>query len=269
VAEHRIDINFDEILRIVLVGVNRAVTFMGYGINAAEDPNFRSYELTKFANIQLLPDNLSEERIAEDKKNFRRWIEGNGLRELTESFSLFVDAIHHACMFIGAENPVVASFDPLREQSVFAKLGLKERLRLLKTKFGVEPKHAEQLISINRSRNCLSHRWGTVGSEDAPQGQLEVSWLGLDLLVAEPNGRETVWKRDSEAIMLREGGNVIIRVSMRRRSFKVGEQLSLLTEDLAEICWFYSNEAKHIHQSALDFTRSKGHHIPTPPQPTE
>jgi hypothetical protein len=266
-AERSMFINFDEILRIMHTGVIRAGTFMGYGINAAEDPNFKNYQLTKFTNIAVVLPDLSDERIADDKKNFRRWIECNGLRELTEAFSLFIDAIHQACMFIAVENPIPADFDSASRQTRFSKKGLEERLDILERKFGVEPKHRDQVVSINRARNCLSHRWGTVGDDDVDdQSVLKISWLGLDMVLREPNGNEIVFRHDSEPIFLAKGAKAVARVTMREHAFKVGEQFSLSTHDIAEICWFYQNESIHVHKSALAFAESKGHVIQAIPK---
>ena len=78
----RININYDEILDTALKGVRRTVAFLGLGVNAAQDPEFRKYSLTGIAQIQLLPADLGTEAIEDIKTHFLTWVVGCGLREL-------------------------------------------------------------------------------------------------------------------------------------------------------------------------------------------
>jgi hypothetical protein len=50
-----INLDLDKLLDIALKGVRRAAVFMGLGVNAAIDPDFRSYQLSALTNIQTDP----------------------------------------------------------------------------------------------------------------------------------------------------------------------------------------------------------------------
>ena len=60
------------------------------------------YELTDISPIHLVPSNVPEETIAHFKTEFGRWVITNGLRELIETFALFLDRTHNACLFMAA-----------------------------------------------------------------------------------------------------------------------------------------------------------------------
>jgi hypothetical protein len=81
----RISLDLDELFDIALKGIRRAAVFMGLGVNAAIDQNFRSYQLTALTQIQLVPDDVPPETLAHFKEEFRIWIEAGGFRELADN----------------------------------------------------------------------------------------------------------------------------------------------------------------------------------------
>jgi len=52
-----ITLDLDKLLEIAQKGVIRASVFMGLGINAVIEEQFKSFHLTDITNIQMLPDN--------------------------------------------------------------------------------------------------------------------------------------------------------------------------------------------------------------------
>lgn len=261
VAEY--EINFDHILDIALRGVRRASLFMGLGINAATDPQFKSFGLTKFSNLQIGPTELSEEDFAEVKDNFRLWIEAAGFRELVDTFGVFLDAIHWSCSlakeFSSSRQPSMSIFQYVSErQSRFVGEGIPNKLNILKQCFGLDIKHADQLKSLNKARNCLTHRRGLVAAQDCDGDRLRVSWLGMDLLAIENNGTEHLILVDTLPIHMEHGGKISIRMEMRERYFFVDQMVALATHDLAEICWFFDMESRAICSAAIKYSKDAG-----------
>ena len=91
------NIDFGKILEVALKGVGRATVFLGFGVNAALDTNFNKYQLTDIAQIQLLPQEVDVQALSHFKDEFKTWLVGNGLRELIETFSVFLERLHEAC----------------------------------------------------------------------------------------------------------------------------------------------------------------------------
>src|SRR5438105_1920638 len=95
-----IEINYDRILETALQGVRRATVFLGLGFNAANDPQFKTYQLSKIATLTLVPDDVDPATLTHFKESFGHWIVGNGLRELMETFAIFLDQIYSATLHI-------------------------------------------------------------------------------------------------------------------------------------------------------------------------
>lgn len=62
-ADVRLEINFDKILEVALRVVRRASVFMGFGVNAAQNPHFNNYQLTQITKIQLVSANVTPETL--------------------------------------------------------------------------------------------------------------------------------------------------------------------------------------------------------------
>lgn len=255
-----IRLDFDRILDTALLGVRRASIFIGFGVNAATDPAFKTHALTKFSNLQIGPSQLTGDALAEAKENFRLWIEAAGFRELADSLGVFLDEVHWACAVSScARNGGQVDrrkFDSAcKSQSCFAGEGLPNKLNLLQQRFGITAQHESELKSLNKARNCLTHRRGVVGPSDLSEGSLYVSWLGMDLSVVEPNGNEHLITHEMPPIYLPVGGNVTARMTTRLRVFSMGDVVNFSTHDLAEICWFYEREARFICNAAIELAK--------------
>jgi hypothetical protein len=263
-----IRIDLDALLDFALRGVRRASVFLGLGVNAALDPSFNSYQLSKLSNIQIIPDGLSQERVDHFKEEFRLWIEAGGFRELVETFIGYIDRVHHTCLVMKAVHekaPLSAVEDT---QAKFAEQGFPNKLNVLKQRFRVPPSNTNHLLALGKARNCLVHRLGIVGDEDLKEDTaLRVSWLGADFFIEEPNGNRVPFTQDSLPIYLPDGGTVCLQMVDRVRPFAVGEKVLLSTRDLAEICWFYEREARSILQGVINYAKALGISPSVPEQP--
>ncbi|OGA31306.1 MAG: hypothetical protein A3G80_11535 [Betaproteobacteria bacterium RIFCSPLOWO2_12_FULL_62_13b] len=255
----RIEINFDNILDVATRGVRRATVFMGLGVNAALDTEFTNYQLTHLTNIQLVP-NVAPEAVSHFKDEFKVWIEANGLTELVETFSSFLDSLHHACLVIKKSKENLSPEQLQEQDKNFEQQGFPNKLNILASSFSSGPKHIEYLKSLNKARNCFTHRRGIVGPEDVAAGKsLSAVWLGMDLFAETPTGEKHMLNEIREGgLHLPEGGTVKVHMVERERVFSVGTPLKFSTRDLAEICWFFDQEARSAVASAVEFAKKAG-----------
>jgi hypothetical protein len=163
-----------------------------------------------------------------------------------------LDALHQVCLAI--------SKGTVGQQKAFEQQGFPNKLNLLDAGFSVGPKHAEYLKSLNKARNCLTHRRGIVGQEDFTGGNsLTVLWLGVDLFVETLVGEKHMLNVIPEGgLLLPEGGSVMMQMMERERTFDFGSQVKFSTLDLAEICWFFDREARSALASAVEFAKKSG-----------
>ena len=253
-------LDFDSILDVALKGLRRSSVFMGFGINAVSDSNNASYQLSNITQIQIIPDNVPPAVLKHFKEEFKIWIVAGALREITESFNLFLDELHRACSTVYAIRRKIDMEETDKRQANFAKEGLSKKLDQLERNYQVTPKRKAFLLLLNRARNCLTHRNGRVGPEDIKgETNFTVQWGGLDIFVEEPNGNKIYFSQmPEEGILLESGGTVKAQFVERHRTFDNGEMLFLSPRDLAEISWFYEREARFIAASGLAYARANG-----------
>lgn len=252
--QYRIDFNL--ILETAKKSVRRTSTFLGLGLNATNDPEFKKYELTDITLIQLMPDNLPEETVNHLKEEFNIWIIANGFRELIETFSLFLDQVHYACTIMALYKNKISEAQFKKKQQQFIKQGFPNKLNLLHEHYSVAPKNPNFLKSLNKTRNCLTHRQGIVASCDCNNNLLSTSWVGMKFYIEEPNGNQIIiTEQIKEGIYLKDGGKMIATTIDRNIDFKIGTLINLTANDLAEICWFILNEAQYTINSAIQYAK--------------
>lgn len=258
--KYRVD--FDKILQIAYRGVRRASIFMGFGVNAALEAEFNKYQLTHITKLQLVPD-VDDKTLTHFKEEFKTWIEANGLRELIETYSVFVDALHEACLLVRGNIDRIAIASLAEKQQTFRQQGFPNKLNTLRTNYAVGPKHHDYVVSLNRARNCLTHRRGVVGKEDVDSDdRLKVAWLGMDIFVQTPTGeRHSLMEIPAEGLLVKDGGTVCVQFVERLKYFDLRSLVRFTTRELAEICWFFQREAHSALMSAVEYAKANGIHI--------
>jgi hypothetical protein len=133
-----LSINFDYIADIPMRGVRRASVFLGLGVNAARNPQFKDYQLQNLALFRIMPDALPDETIAHFKENFEEWVISCALRELTETLDVFLDSVHRACLLMATNQGTVTPEEANKWGPVFERGGLDSKLSLLRRRFSIE-----------------------------------------------------------------------------------------------------------------------------------
>jgi hypothetical protein len=254
-------IDFSEIKEIALLGVRRTAVFMGLGINAALDDNFTNYDLTKITQLQFVPPEVDNKTISHIKEEFGFWIITCGFRELIETFAIFLDRIHLASLHMGVSCKKILAEHARRIGPIFPKKGIKDKLPLLSSRFGIKTNNPHYIISINQARNCFVHRRGVVGIEDCQNSQcLEVKWMGFDIFIKTPSKEIIVTPPiPQEGILIEEEGTIVgLKLPERTSSFKIGEKLIFSPRDLAEICQFVIFSTNEICSSFMEYAKSLG-----------
>lgn len=255
-----VNIDFENIRETARRGVRRTAVFLGLGINAAIDPGLRKYELSDISPIHLVPSNAPEETIAHFKTEFGRWVVSNGLRELIETFALFLDRTYEACLFMVSHKERISFEDVTQRQAAFDYEGIEKKLKIFQSRFGVKLNHPEHLKTIQQVRNCFTHRHGIVGKPDCEDGdELSLKWIGFDIFIKTPTG-ETIdlTLPLKEEIRLKDGGTVCLRFSERVRRYKLNTPVDLEPKDLVEICNFILMSTDQLLTSVSEFAKNLG-----------
>ena len=229
-------------------------------MNAAQDPEFKKYSLTGIAQIQLLPADLSTEAIEDIKTHFLTWVVGCGLRELIETFGVFLDQIFQASYQIAIVHENYNIQQAKKDLRKFHHEGVATKLARLRDLFDIGPKHPGYIESINQARNCLTHRRGIVGYRDCNGSEpLVIKWLGVDMIITTNKGEEILLDLTSkEDVYIEDGGIVGLRFVERAINYPLGHLVSIPPKALAEICFFMIGESKETLRSAVDYARRVG-----------
>ena len=258
---NNIEIDLDEIEKIAVSGVMRTAVFMGLGLNAAYDKNFRNYELTDITQIQIVPPNADEKTITHYKGQFGVWIIMCGLRELTETFAVYLDRIQAACSSIALRRGKYKNDDLKKLRKKFLYKGIKGKLELLEEKFGIKAKNNDYLISISQVRNCFAHRRGIIGSEDCTTNdELVIRWKGIDLFIETSMGEIIPLNPPlpKDGTLMKTDGHICLKFVERMETFKEGTVIKLSPRNLAEICNVVLWSTGEIKASAIEYAKSIG-----------
>jgi len=270
----QINIDLIAIKDIAVKGVRRTALFMGLGINAANDPNYRQYELAKTTEYEFIEPISDEGKLAEVKAEFGRWIVSNGLRELSETYCVFLDEIHLVCLIAAVVRGEIQNDQIKRKNSIFKRYGMENKFKHLYDDFGLQIKQSDYLTTIQQARHCLTHRQGIVGREDCTEGnELAVRWRGIDIIAETPSGDKISLSPVSKEIPIPKGSEIGVTFSDRKRLFPLKSLLAFSPRELAEICLFTLNAAdeailslqRHLKESGTPLTNSRATPYPPPP----
>jgi hypothetical protein len=256
-----ITINFDQIRDIAYRGVRRTAAFMGLGVNAARDEQFKKYHLSKISMVQVLPDKLNDQSITHLKEEFEKWIISNGLRELVESFGLFLDRVHTACLLMATNKKQISTDDADKFGPAFERKGVEDKLTTLINRFGITSEKAKYFSSINQARNCITHRQGKVGPEDLwGKETFRLIWWGFEIYAETPSGEKYSLNPPipEEGLVLKEGGKIMLQIKDRIIEYKMGDIVNLSPSDLGEICYLVQLTTEDIISTTQAYAKSLG-----------
>ncbi len=247
-------LNLSQALEIANVGVRRAAAFLKISttIEATQIP--ADLSLGGTVNFSFWPNPITDETRGDLHNEYSAWIVGSCLRELDSHFALFLDRIRwliklselhgktlHSSTIIERDKKFVQDTNSFRKAEKLAKL------------IGVDL-NAAALDSLSRARNALTHGIGRVRTRDTHDGKsLIVSWLAHELVIQDGD-RELLFRdfpADTYQVTSPDGAKVFARVSERKEKFDVGQRVSFSEQDLAEICFFYSQQAAIFHDALL------------------
>lgn len=179
---------------------------------------------------------------SQSREQFKVWLLGVGLRDGIESLSVFIDEIRFFAGLIkrtlgeglrvaraGSAATVLTDF---REQEIgkYARLGLPNKIDNLFAEFGIKVPLADAILSLQKARNCLTHRRGIVGAEDAgsEDGVLCVRFVAHQIVRTDSSGNVHVAERDT---LIPAGESVGVRSIEREKIFPINQRVTFTTQE--------------------------------------
>ncbi|WP_416407903.1 hypothetical protein [Agrobacterium rosae] len=167
--------------------------------------------------------------------DFQRWASTVVIRDLIESFSIFLMEVYQDSIHA---NPM-ANYSATSEQ--FERQGLEGQLEILRKDFSIDSEWMSRLIGFNRARNCLAHRQGIVGPRDVTDGSyLVVRWLASRAKINEMSVEPIIDIDGPTSALIQakltHGSSFGIVIDDREKRIAVGSVLSFHPADILEIC---------------------------------
>ncbi|HZX35852.1 MAG TPA: hypothetical protein VFF54_05115 [Thermodesulfobacteriota bacterium] len=254
-----ITIDINKVKDIAHRGIRRTSAFMGLGVNAARDEQFKKYQLSDSA-FSIISDKLDDKSIAHIKEEFEKWVISNGLTEIVESFCLFLDEVHRSCLLMATNKERIVSNDARKFGINFKKVGVEDKLKTLKNRFSVTSDKEKYLGSINQARNCITHRKGMVGTEDLRgEESFRLIWWAVDICIETPNGEK--YTIPEGGLLLQDGGSLRVHFKERIIEYKLGDIVNLSPKELSEICFLVYSATHDIARSVDEYAKKIGVNI--------
>src|SRR5690606_3900044 len=208
---NKLTIKFNEIGDVGFIAIRRAYAFMGFGINAAENPEQNRVVLPGIGRPHIFPEEVSKEDLKKLKAEFKTWITGNALRELVEGFEQYLREVFHALIRTHLSKNIALDVKNLIRG--FENVGIGGKIDLIREQFKVEIPTTVDFAAINLARNSLTHGHGYIRPRDCnEEGALVMQWRVIEIWVDSNNDEKISLKTNSdEPILLEAGGNVMIR----------------------------------------------------------
>lgn len=211
------------------------------------------------------------------RSDAKRWLVTMGLREGIDSIGTVVDEIRvfaGLCKKARDKVPISPSRDMTvaelteeiqrDEKRTFHRLSWPEKLRRLVEEFGIRSDWQREFLSINKVRNCLTHRGGVVGEQDlesdCPEGVLSLQFRILELVGTMPDGTECIGKPD---VVYPSGSSWGKRISQGVLQFRRGETVDISPQNYAFVMFTLHLFAKGLIESLVRNVKASAQGSPT------
>lgn len=251
-------VDLNRIKKISSQGIIRTAIFMGLGVNAARDKSLINYKLPDIRHLRLSPENVTEKQLANFKNNFGKWIISNGLRELIESFGVFLDRIFQSALWFTISKGMIEQSTAKKNFNAFERKGVEGKLELLRTHFGISTNKEKYFSTINQAQNCITHRRSQVGIKDLRGNKtLKLVWWAFDVVAKLADGREISMMPPipKEGVHIEPGGMILLKIKDRNREYKLGDIIEFTPVELNEICLLFRLSTDDIVNSTIDYAK--------------
>lgn len=257
--EVRLDL--EQLTEIINVGVRRASAFLKLGtqIGNLEIPS--DMTLAGGVAFAFWPRDLSREVRESIREEFRAWLIGSCLRELDQCLGIFLDRAWIILEWAELHGHRIPSSKVLEFDTRFINdTNVARKLATVAEKAKVEVA-TECHNSLSLARNSLTHGHGQVRHRDCNRSDsLEVMWISPEMVIKDGD-EEFVMRSevfDTYQVKSPTGATVGVRFVRHSKTFKVGERLDFSAHELAEICFFYKQQADVTKLGIFEHLKTKG-----------
>lgn len=239
----------DQIANDAKVQVHIVTSSVAYAVNALEMDSNPKFRLDTVVLMGLSDEEVNDpESIARMRWEYRAWVVGHGLADISESIATFLNKI------VKLDGKAIGCTERFKK---FERLGLDLKIKSLPN-LNLDADYQEAVETITRARNCLIHRHGVIGERDCnATDELILRWRGIKLFKILPDGLAEILPSHRGPATEKQGDKVQLQVTGIERRFKLGERLDLEPLDLCTLSWCIQGIMEALHFSVANLVVPK------------
>lgn len=256
-----IKLDLDQLARIMDVGIRRASAFLKLGIQIADIDMPEDMSLTGGVSFNFWPKELSKEVKENIREEFRAWLIGSCLRELDQHLAIFLDRAWRIIELSELHGRRMQSSELIEFDKDFVDdTNTFRKFKALSDKIEIDL--AEDCHnSLSLARNSLTHGLGRVRRRDCNRDKsLEVLWIAPQAVIRDGDKefviRDEVF--DTHKVESPSGAVVSIHFVKHGKTIKLGDNIDFSPHELAELCFFYKQQADVARAAVSDYLKAKG-----------
>ena len=268
-------VDFGSLQNNVLHRIRQTMTRVTFGLAAAKAlPDGQTKMPDVFVHMRFSEPLVASENV---RQNLACWITATGLREGIEALEGFVNEVRFI-LGLQAERGLKAEEDTtlprlLREARSkhlrdFERKAWKNKIGVLRSRFGLRVDLTKELLSINKVRNCLTHREGIVSEHDindTKSNSLVLEYRCMEVVKRGEDAEEVLLGPDSR---VNAGEAVLLKTEVSTKRFNIGDRIRLTAQEVVHIMMTLHAFGICLVKEAFEHGRRCG--IPTePPKPLE
>jgi len=259
--------------------IQKAIDLASFGLQAAEHLEIDSLHIPGL-RFQLAPAQNLAMDVEQVRAQFRAWVLANAIRDCVDAIGPSLEWARKICFFWTREGEIHKLEDGklrlsaqisgedwnkhiIDEANQFEYWPLRKKLNHLETVYGLPAiELAGSILSLNRARNCLTHRSGVVGIEDVKHsdaGVLEVTWIKLQIRAQGKEGQRIL-----ELPAHVEAGELVsIGFDWKCKTFRIGERIDFSSDEFVEISTTFLLFALQLQKAIVKLQQSRNSSSPT------
>lgn len=236
--------SLDTIAHDAKIRIHIITSSVAYAVAALEKDEKPAFQLGTSIRMGLSDEDVNDpDVIARMRWEYRAWVIGHALAEISESIATFLNVL------VRAEGKALGYNERYEK---FERLGLNLKLKALPL-LTLDDDYQSAIESVTSARNCLIHRHGIVGDRDCNvTGELVLTWRGIKLFRVQPDGLVEFDPSHRGFVTQKAGDMVQILVTGIERKFGIGSRLDLEPEDLCTLSWCFQGITDAIHKAAQE-----------------
>jgi hypothetical protein len=237
--------DLNTIARTAKEKIHIVTSSVAYAVAAIEQDKKPRFQLGTAIQMGLSNEEIANPSvIARMRWEYRAWIIGHGLADISESIATLLNELVMAQL---------KSFGYKDQYKKFERLGLDLKVKALPA-LNLDADYLLAIESLTRARNCLIHRHGVVAQTDCNSGnEFLLRWRGFRLFKVTPEGPVEFDPAHRGPATQVPGDMVKLEVARIERRFGLGARLDLQPNDLCTIslCLQYITDAIHKNAERL------------------